>query len=414
MELDVRPRCLAALRSTLGALGLALAIAACSPAADDGPTGGAGGAPASGGSTGAPAAGGRGGSGGAPSAPDAGAREAPTAGTGGSGGGGTGGSTGSPADASAGGSRGPDGAAADVGSSAPPVRPPVPRGAGKIVLIAGGGNGGDGSPAVMASTNRPFGAVTDPLTGEVYIAEYGGHRVRKIDNQGIITTVMGAGATGPGGKITLGQPHNLLFQPSTHNLFVADTFASRIIKMDTTTGESVVFAGKGSNLAQGLQRTFCLSFDAAGKNLYVTSSGVTIINLETMAVRQVNTGTPRVIAVDSKSNLYLGGGGNLRVADPMGRIMEVMGSGGLAAPKHLSVDLEDNVIITDTESNTIRKWVAASKSVVKIAGGGSGMLGGDPQGASLSRPHGAFVDGQGRIFIADSFNNRVLRIDYAP
>jgi hypothetical protein len=284
-------------------------------------------------------------------------------------------------------------------------RAPASTGPGKIVLIAGGGNGGDGTPAAMASTTRPFGVATDPINGDVYIAEQVG-RIRRIDDKGIITTVMGTGATGPAAKIgRLTQPHNLLFQPNTRNLFVGDTFASRIIKMDATTGEAMVFPG-----ASG--RTYCLAFDAAGDHLYVTGSGVTIIDLKTMETRRVNTGTPRVIAVDSKSNLYFGGGGSLSMADPMGKISAVMGSGGLSAPKHLSVDNDDNVIITDTESHTIRKYMIATKSVVKIAGGGSGTLDGDPNMAKLARPHGAFMDAQGRIFIADSSHNRVLRIDY--
>jgi streptogramin lyase len=92
--------------------------------------------------------------------------------------------------------------------------------------------------------------------------------------------------------------------------------------------------------------------------------------------------------------------------------MMVMGSGGLAAPKHLSIDLDDNVMIADTESNTIRKYDIATKTVVKVAGGGTGALDGSPDMAKLARPHGVFVDGQGRIWIADSFNDRVLRIDY--
>jgi DNA-binding beta-propeller fold protein YncE len=281
----------------------------------------------------------------------------------------------------------------------------MPTGPGKITLIAGGGNGGDGTPAAMASTSKPFGAVVDPLNGDVYIAEYGGHKVRRIDDKGIISTVMGAGATGPGAKITLGQPHNLVFQPNSHNLFVADTFAGRVIKMDTTTGESSVFVG-------GLGQVYCLSFDASGEHLYLTAGGVTIIDVKTMMTRKVNTATPRVIAVDSKNNLYLGGGASLSVADPAGKIMMVMGSGGLAAPKHLSIDLDDNVMIADTESNTIRKYDIATKTVVKVAGGGTGALDGSPDMAKLARPHGVFVDGQGRIWIADSFNDRVLRIDY--
>jgi streptogramin lyase len=287
-------------------------------------------------------------------------------------------------------------------------RPSMPTGPGKIVLVVGGGNGGDGSPAAMASTSKPFGTVVDPLSGEVFIAEYGGHKVRRIDDKGIISTVMGAGATGPGGKITLGQPHNLLFQPNSHNLFVADTFAGRVIKMDVTTGESTVFA-------TGLGTAYCLAFDPEGEHLYVTSNGVTIIDLKTMAHTTVNTPSPRVIAVDSKKNLYLGGGASLRVADPMGKITDVMGSGGLSMPKHLFIDLDDDVIIADTESNTIRKYVVATKSVVKIAGAGGagkGTLDGSPDLAQLSRPHGVFVDGKGRIWISDSFNDRVLRIDY--
>jgi DNA-binding beta-propeller fold protein YncE len=255
----------------------------------------------------------------------------------------------------------------------------------------------------MASTNKPFGAVVDPLNGDVYIAEYGGHKVRRIDDKGIISTVMGAGATGPGGKITLGQPHNLLFQPNSHILFVADTFAGRVIRQDTTTGDAEVFAS-------GLGTAYCLAFDPTGEHLYVNNGSV--IDVKTKTTTKVGIGSPRVIAVDSKKNLYFGGGASLSVADPMGKISAVMGATGLSAPKHLFADLDDNVIIADTESNTIRKYVLATRSVVKVAGGGSGMLDGDPNMAKLARPHGVFVDGQGRLWIADSFNDRVLRVDY--
>lgn len=396
----------------LVALSLALSWSACTPTSNDagpGPAGGSGGTAVvgtggGGASAGGGASGGGAGSGGA-SASGGASGGAPGTGTGGAGGG-----------AASGGTAGADaGLAVDDGGGSKPDRAPTPNGPGKIVLVAGGGNGGDGTPALMASTNKPFGAVTDPVNGDVYIAEYGSNKIRRIDDKGIISTVMGAGAAGPGGNIKLNQPHNLLFQPNTRNLFVADTFAGRVIKMDAATGESVVFAGSGGQVAMNLGRAYCLAFDATGEHLYVTGGGVTVVNLKTMMVTRVDTPTPRVIAVDSKNNLYLGGGSSLRVADPTGKIMDVMGSGGLAAPKHLSVDLDDNVIITDTESDTIRKWVAASKTVVKIAGsgaGGTGTLGGAPELAQFARPHGAFVDAQGRVYIADSFNNRVLRIDY--
>jgi DNA-binding beta-propeller fold protein YncE len=310
------------------------------------------------------------------------------------------------ADAAAGTGGEPDAAVeADSGSTGGMDRPTMSTGPGKIILIAGGGNGGDGSPAAMASTNKPFGTVVDPLSGDVYIAEYGGHKVRRIDDKGMISTVMGAGATGPGAMITLGQPHNLIFQPHTHNLFVADTFAGRVIRMDTTTGQSEVFVS-------GLGTAYCLAFDPTGDHLYVDTGGVTIFDVKTKTSTKVNVATPRVIAVDSKSNLYIGGGASLQMVDPMGKVSAVMGSGGLSAPKHLFIDLDDNPIIADTESNTVRRYVVATKSLVKIAGGGTGMPGGSPDMVQLMRPHGVFVDAQGRIWISDSFNDRVLRIDY--
>ena len=383
---------------------LPLALGGCSPATDSPSAGdGSGGtaAPGSGGSSG-------GGSGSGGSSASGGSTRGAGDNTGGSsaGGGNAGGSAGQTADPGSGGAGSSDAAApVDSGSAGKPDRIPMPTGPGKIAVIAGGGTGGDGTLAAMASTSKPFGAVADPINGDIYIAEYGGHRVRRIDDKGMISTVMGAGASGPGGKITLGQPHNLIFQPNSHILFVADTMAGRVIRMDTTTGESTVFVG-------GLGQVYCLAFDASGEHLYFTAGGVTIMDVKTMAKTSVNTATPRVIAVDSKSNLYIGGGASLKVADPMGKITDVMGSGGLAAPKHLNIDLDDNVLIADTESNTIKKYVVATKSVVKIAGGGSGGADSAPDMVKLARPHGVAVDAQGRILIADSFNDRVLRIDF--
>src|SRR6185295_3676668 len=99
---------------------------------------------------------------------------------------------------------------------------------------------------------------------------------------------------------------------------------------------------------------------------YVNASGMTIIDLKTMAKSNVGGGAPRTFAVDSKSNLYMGGGATLSVADAMGKVSNVMGGGGLSGPKHLFADLDDNVIIADTESDTIRKYTVATKTVTKI------------------------------------------------
>jgi len=222
---------------------------------------------------------------------------------------------------------------------------------------------------------------------------------------------------GPGGSITLGQPHNLVFQPHSHILFVADTFAGRVIRMDTTTGEAAVFAGRGTPVAANAGTIYCLAFDPAGENLYLSAGGVTVINIQSKAVKTLGMPTPGILALDSKKNLYSVTGRNgtaLRVVDPAGAAMNVMGGGGLAAPKGIAIDLDDNVILAETESGTITRWSATARTITKLAGGGggTGTLGGAPAMAGLNRPHGVSVDGQGRIIIADSFNNRVLRIEY--
>jgi DNA-binding beta-propeller fold protein YncE len=256
------------------------------------------------------------------------------------------------------------------------------------------------------------------MNGDIYIVEFSGH-VRRIDGQGMISTVVGAGASGPGSKVTLTQPHDLLFQPGTRTLFIADTFAKRVLRMDAATGETTVFIGAGTPLLAGIGRTFHLAFDAGGKHLYVTDyegGKVAIIDVAPGAggVDSVAVGAnPRAIAVDSKANLYVvNNNAVMKKFDAMGGSSTAVM--GLNAPKHLMVDGADDVIICDTEINLIRKWTPGSAAPVKLAGTGAqgtGMLGGAPEQAAFNRPHGVFVDGQGRIYIADSDNNRVLRIE---
>ena len=337
-------------------------------------------------------------------------------GTPGTGGGSNGGATGgvsggngSEVDASAPPSQVDSGA----GGSMPPANGPA-----RIVLVAGGGTGGDGSPAKMARVAEPFGTAVDPMTGEIYIAEVGG-KIRRVDANGVISTVVGAGAAGPGSKFTLRQPHDLLFQPGTRNLFIADTMASRVLRMDAATGEVIVFAGAGSALAGNLSRTYCLAFDREGEHLYVTNNGagaVTVINLKsnTVTASIPTGGGPRAITVDSKKNLYVVAAGAqvMRRIDPAGKSTEV--ARGLAAPKKLDVDADDNVLICDTESHTILKYSPSTGMTTKIAGAGgagAGSLDGPPEKAQFGRPHGVFADKQGRIYIADSNNDRIVRIE---
>jgi DNA-binding beta-propeller fold protein YncE len=297
-------------------------------------------------------------------------------------------------------------AAADLAPSGGPAR---------IVLVAGGGTEGDGIPATQARLAEPFGAVVDPLAGDVYIAEYASNRIRRIDGAGTIHTVVGPGASGPGGSLRLDRPHDLLFQPGTRILFIADTQANRVLRMDAATGEIAPFAGAGTQLAAGLRGAYCLAFDREGTRLHVTNQGggrIEVIDLRTRAVSSIATPSPRVVTVDSRNNLYVvqTGGEVIKRIDPLGTVISLPGT--VDAPKRVAVDAEDNLLIADTEVDRVSRYVAG-RGIVLVAGGapGAGVLGGAPERAGLNRPHGVFEDQMRRMYIADSGNNRVLRIE---
>jgi len=82
-------------------------------------------------------------------------------------------------------------------------------------------------------------------------------------------------------------------------------------------------------------------------------------------------------------------------------------------PKHLAIDLDDNVLLADTELLFIRKYIVATDALVTLVGNGmsgTGTLDGAPDAAQLRRPHGVFVDRTGVIYISDFENDRVLKI----
>jgi len=140
---------------------------------------------------------------------------------------------------------------------------------------------------------------------------------------------------------------------------------------------------------------------------------------------------PRATAVDAKGNVYIleRGGHCLRVVDPQGRIRTNAGTGkaGPAAarvdaseatfrgPKHLCVDKAGDVLICDSDNHCVRKYHVKDGIVERIAGTGrkgDAGIGGDPRAASLNQPHGVFVHpATGEVYIADSSNNRILRIE---
>ena len=282
--------------------------------------------------------------------------------------------------------------------------------AGTITTVAGTGEqgyGGDGGPASQAQLSSPGGVATDSR-GNVFFADWENHRVRKVDPAGTITTVAGTGEEGYGGD---GGPASqaLLSWPSgvatdsRGNVYFADGNNHRVRKVDPA-GTITTVAGTGE---QG----------------YGGDGG---------PASQAQLSSPRGVATDSRGNLYIADGGNARVrkVDPAGTITTVAGTGGrrgyggdggpasqaqLFWPSGVATDSRGYVYITDWRNHRVRK-VDPAGTITTVAGTGEQGYGGDGGPAfqaRLSRPVEVAADSRGNLYIADRGNARVRKVDPA-
>ena len=277
---------------------------------------------------------------------------------------------------------------------------------GIITRVCGTGEpsyAGDGGPALDAVINQPYGLAVDG-NGDIYFAQRFDPAVRKIDAQtGTVSTVAGTGEFGysgdggPGNEARLKEPNDL-FLDGRGGLLIADIQDQRIRRVDLATGIITTFAGTGEK-----------SRDGDGKP----------------ATEACLMG-PRAVCMDGQGNVYVAEreGNGVRRISPDGILTTIAGAeavsgysgdGGPAlaatwgAPKAMRCDLEDNVIVVDTENFAVRRIDPRTGIVTTIAGGREG---GDGDGglavdAGLSRAHGCGIGADGNLYIADTHNNRV-------
>jgi DNA-binding beta-propeller fold protein YncE len=307
---------------------------------------------------------------------------------------------------------------------------------------------------------EPF-AVDVDTDGRLYIVEMAGNRVSVLEPGGGARVFAGtgekglAGDDGPAGKAQFSGPHHLLFGLDGL-LYVADTGNNSVRRIDTRTGIITRVAGSGEKGFSGdggpaREARFGGIYSVAfrGHILYVCdldNRRIRAVDLQTGIVTTVagngETGVPkdaadartqplvdpRAIALDAAGNLYIceRGGHALRVVDTEGRIRTVAGTGEagfsgdggpaleaqLNGPKHISVDSDGSVLITDTENHAIRRYSPRDRTITRVAGSGlrgAAGLGGPAAIIELNRPHGAIRHGQ-VIYVSDSENHRVLAI----
>ncbi len=276
-----------------------------------------------------------------------------------------------------------------------------------ISTVAGtnvGGFLGDGGSATNAKIDLPFGVAADSL-GNFYIADTYNSRIRKVNANGIITTVAGNGSTtygGDGGLATnaaLYHPNGVAVD-SLGNLFIADTGNNRIRRVDTN-GNIWTVAGTNSTGFGG----------DGGSATNATLNG------------------PRAVAVDGIGNLYIADTVNNRIREvnTNGIIMTVAGTnrasfsgdGGTATnasldlPEGVTVDGYGRLFIADTSDNRIRE-VNTNGIIATVAGTNGASYSGDSgaaTNANLNMPTGMAIDAFGYLFIADTSNNRIRQVD---
>jgi len=334
--------------------------------------------------------------------------------------------------------------------------------AGRVELVAGGGNNPEGGPASETKLNGPFGVGFDQ-DQNAYIIEMPGNRLWKMQ-RGILKIVAGDGEKGdrgdksPASAALLNGPHSLAVLPNG-DIIVADTWNNKVRQIDAKTGFIRTIVGTGEKGFSGdggpasaaqFGGIYCVSVDASGQKLYLAdldNRRIRMVDLKSGTVHTVAGNgekgvpkdgidaksaplvDPRAVTVDHKGNVYVleRSGNALRVVDHNGKIRTVVGTGEKGAsgdggdalkatmngPKHLCVDLQDDVIIADTENHMIRKYVPGTGKIVRVAGTGkkgTAGIGGPPEEVELNQPHGVTVDHTGILFISDSSNNRVLKI----
>ena len=312
------------------------------------------------------------------------------------------------------------------------------------------------SPYEITGLKEPFSVVFD-TDGTLYGVEYeNGNRVFRLQSDQLDFIAgrrspggqhLGDVAEGDGGLATKGRfngMHDLALHPD-HRLFIADTFNSRIRVIDLTSGElSTLGDGK---LTFKNPYTVCIHPD--GSKLLVADLPqyqVFEIDLKTLEIKTIAGNGKRGVPVEgapaTETSLFapraaiygLNGsvfiasreGHALRQVDGQGRLFTVVnqsgikgknGDGGpgtaarLNGPKHLALDPDGNVLISDDNNHAIRLYRIKEKTVHLLAGisGKKGKaLKIQPTQSLLNRPHGSRIDHQGALWIADSFNDRLL------
>ena len=336
-----------------------------------------------------------------------------------------------------------------------------------ITTFAGGGSGGSGSLATVASIYDPIGGVFDKY-GNYYFADGTGNIISKIANSGIYTIVAGNGSAGFFGDDSVAttaevnEPTAVKID-ANGNIYICDVGDSRIRKVDAISGIITTIAGNGTAGFGGdngpatsaiLNYPQDICFDKFG-NLYIADcSNFRIRKIDTFGIIKTIAGIATSgyesgdngpataanisyttgLAIDDTGNLYLAGssfGGNVvRKINPTGIITTVAGVNGMytyigdgiaatdapMSPIKIAIDNFGQLVIADNMNDRVFR-VNLSGLIYTIAGKGVMGFSGDSgqaTAAELNYPSGVTYDTCGNLYITDANNKRIRKVSFNP
>ena len=288
---------------------------------------------------------------------------------------------------------------------------------GIITTVAGTGiegNGvglddGDGGLAVDARLARPRELARDPA-GNLYFVELNSNRLRKIEaHTGIIRTVAGGGAEGfsgdggPAAEAKLARPHGVAIDGGG-NIYVADFNNHRIRRIDGATGIISTIAGTGTPTYSGdggLAVDASVNFPAAGA--FDPAGNYVFCDAGNRRVRSIDLTTGVISTIAGNGiGTHAGDGGPADQAS-------------FFSPQAIAYDADGNLYVADAPGHRVRRVDGVSGIITTIAGTGTGGFSGDGGlaiNAEFDNPRGLAIDHKrNRLYVADGVNERFRVFD---
>ncbi|MGH9024079.1 MAG: hypothetical protein ACRDV9_13440, partial [Acidimicrobiia bacterium] len=269
----------------------------------------------------------------------------------------------------------------------------------------GQGYSGDGGPAVEAGLEEPRMIAFD-RRGGYYIADTYNHLIRHVDGAGVISTYAGtprkAGfRDGPGAQAMFNAPHSVDVD-ATGNVIVGDPVNDRVRMIDAKTRQVTTIAGIGQTgysgdggpATQARLSDSKIALVGPDDAIYIDDMGNDVIR--------------RLDRVTGNIETWAGQKGVLGGPDGVHALQSGF------SPRNITFDIDNDLIVADRDGNKIRSIDWETRIITTIAGSGvkgSGGDGGPALGAELDSPRGLGVDWMGNLYIADSLNNRVRKVD---